>query len=401
VDPIVASEWGYQSKDDPEDVRLNFVKDQLEPLRFEILSDALRALDYGCAGFEKVWKVGGGDFVLDCLKPLRVDGMQVVADPTGSFAGIETIGVDGQRKRLGVHKSWLYTYDGEFGYLYGRSRLENLRATAWRDWLDAATDLVKISKKASGKLGKLTTPAGSFKAPDGSTVSWDAVALKVGQMLNSDAVLLHLYHMGTSTPGVLGMQNFDQFVALLKASAVNLEMVDFGDTGPALLATLERMRRNEERMFAGYFQSPRTGMATQGGTKADAGEHRDSSIVNSENVATSIARSFNRQVVDDILVLKFGEAARGTVWVNPGKLTDANVATDNKILDAVLLDPQLREQYLLKIDLDSITDRRAIPHEEPIVLEQPLPTVPPITGAVIKDPNIPQANPANDNLTNP
>lgn len=390
-DPIIASPWGYEAAKDFPEEQYDFVKAQLEAFRVEMLGDALRALDYGWAGFEKVWRIEGGRYVLDCLKPLRVDTTHILTDKSGGFAGLRY--ASKPEEWLNVHKCWLFTHDKEFGNLYGRSRLENLRATAWRDWLDAATDLMRLSEKISGIMPVVYTPPGSFRTPTGETIKWSENATAALQAARR-GVGVHLTHLGAQNP-TAGAANFEQLLALIKASAVRLEVIDFGSNAPAIASLLDRMKQDEERMFAGYFQSPRTGMATVGGTKADAEQHTDTAIVNSENVASAIARSLNRNVVDDILTINFGPDAKGSVWVNPGKLTDANQATDNKVLDAILADPELRLQYLKQIDADAITDRRSIPKldGQTINFEDVLPPIPQLKGQLPPDPNNPEDPP--------
>jgi hypothetical protein len=130
------------------------------------------------------------------------------------------------------------------------------------------------------------------------------------------------------------------------------------------------MDKDEMRMFAGYFQSPRTGMATTGGTKADAQQHTDTATVDCENVAGALVRAINRQITNDLLVLNYGEGARDSIWALPPKMTDDNVATDMTLLDGILTNADgLGTSFLEQIDANALADRRDIPHDAPIVLE--------------------------------
>ena len=374
-DPIISAQPSYETRKGVADERKEFVKEQMDNV-WSNVGDILRGLDYGWVGFEKVWRLEGSRYVLDHLKPLNVNFTGIVTDPHGAYAGLRPMrtlvgakGNDDALKDLGVHKSWIWTYDGKFGNLYGRSRLENMRATAWRDWLDAATDLVKLSRKISGKFFILYTPTGQYKGTDGNMKNWSDLAATVAMSLNNDASLLHVYHLGSANL-TAGQQNFEQFVELMKTSAVRLELQDFGSNAPAISGLMERMKQNEEKMFAGYFQSPRTGMATVGGTKADAQQHTDTATINAENVAGSIARALSKGVIDDILTLNFGEGARGDVWMAPAKLTDDNVATDMALIDGALANTDgLGTSLLEQVDWDVIADRRGIAHKNPIVLE--------------------------------
>lgn len=371
-DPIIASDWGYEAKEGTPDEVIAFVRDQLEPLRVPILRDALRAVDYGWAGFEKVWDIVGGQYVLKRLKPLNVRTTQILGDKNGNFAGLRW---NGKREDdLDVHKSWLFTYDSEFGDLYGRSRLENIRGTAWRDWLDAATDLYKLSQKLSGIMPVIYTPTGDVLVAGGVTRSWRDLGNEVLQKAKQ-GVGVHLYHMGALGAGgriAAGQANFDQLMELIKVSAVRLDVIDFGDNAPAIAGILDRMRHDEELMFAGYLRSPRTGMESKHGSRADAQQHTDTADTNSENLSGDIGSSLNCNVVDDILALRYGDEAKGSVRIVPAKLSDENLAVDNKILDAIFNNADgLGTDYLTKIDIDAITERRGIPKldDAPIVLE--------------------------------
>lgn len=397
-DPIVAAPWGFEQHDDAPAGAMDFVKGMLNPLRMDILADSLRSLDYGKAPFEKVWRVRKGKYELECLKPLSVYTTGILVDATGQFAGLRpqtSTASSSETADLDVHKSHLFSYDVKFGNLHGRPRLENMRATAWRDWLDAAADLMRLSQKISGIMPIIYTPPGSFQTSTGETVKWSDNA-RIALQAAKQGIGVHLTHLGAQTP-TSGMQNFEQLLSLIKASAVRLEVIDFGSNAPAIGSLLERMRADEERMFAGYFQSPRTGMATQGGTKADAQQHTDTATINAENLSGRIADSLNRNVVDDILELNYGPDARGSVYITPGKLTDANLGTRNRILDAILADPMMRGKYLSQLDVDAMTDQSAIPHDKPIEIEEPL-VVPPRTGAAPgagADPNA-EINPPED-----
>jgi hypothetical protein len=112
-DPIISAPPSFGKTKGTSQKRLDFVQGVVEDLWPDFIADCLRALDYGWAGFEKVWSVKGGKYELDHLKPLSVNANKIVADPHGAFAGIDPGG--GPEDRLGVHKSFLFTYDRKFG----------------------------------------------------------------------------------------------------------------------------------------------------------------------------------------------------------------------------------------------------------------------------------------------
>jgi hypothetical protein len=375
---IAANSWGWQARPGAPQRWLKFVEDTLGRLRDRFIAHALRSLDFGCASFEKVWEVTGGRYVLAALKPLLVDRTVPLLDEHGGFAGLE---VDGDRDgRLGVRKCFHVAYDGEAGDPWGQSRLENARPTCWRDWLDAATDLVRLSRdKITGIIPIIKTPAGSFTDPNGVTIKWrESATTAIRALRNGQGIWFPTL--------ALPDQRTPDNLALAKVSLVDISTVDFGDCAPAVMALLARMAADENLMFASYLRSPRTGMSTQGGTKADAGLHDDTDTTDAERVDAMIADAFNDQVVDDVLVLNFGERAGGAVRAVPAKLRDEHRDTDMVVLNAILADPDLRPQYVEQLDVDALTDRRGLPKLGEIRLEA-VPTEPDDNAGGATDPN--------------
>jgi hypothetical protein len=380
---VLQSDWGWEAREGTPDAWVELIRDMLNDQRLGMLGHALRALDYGWAAFEKVWEPREGRLWLVKQKPLSVDTNQIVIEKdTGEFWGIQYGGND---KRLPRNKSWLFTYDGEAGELYGQSRFENIRETAWRDWLDAATDLIRLGRKAAGIMPVVYTPPGSVNLSNGQTKAWSDIARTALQAAR-DGLGIHLTHLGVGNMQA-GMQNFEQLLNLIKASAVRLEVIDFGNQGPAITAILERMRADEDLMFAGYLRSARTGMESQHGSRADAQQHTDTDTSDPELVSSMIAEAFNRQVVDDVLTLNFGEKARGAVFAKPAKMRDEDKETDYKILDALVKDPALATDYLTQLDIDAITERRGIPKDGEAIVLKPIELPPPPTGNANNNPN--------------
>lgn len=373
---IAANTWSWEAREGTPDAWVKLVRDMFDCQRLDIVENALYALDYGWAPGEPVWTPKEGRWWVEEIKPLSVDSTGIMVDKaTGRFAGLRYAAGDDGWLRVADRKCFLFTYQGESGDLYGVSRLENLRETAWRDWLDAATQLYRLTEKASGIIPVVKTPAGTFKDSAGNTKSWKDNATAAVQALRNG--------QGIWFPTLAVPENrTPDNIALAKISLISIDVLDLGDQGPAIMATLERMRYDEDQMFAGYLRSPRTGMATEGGTKADSVTHTDTDTTDLELIDAKIARAFNRQIVDEVLAVNFGEAARGAVWAEPAKLRDEHRETDYKVLDAILLDPEFRAQYLRDIDADAITERRGIPKIDGkmITFEDVLPPVPPLKG---------------------
>ena len=87
--PIVANSWRWKKcRPNVPDEWVNFAQQVLGPLRQSLVRDALRALEFGWVGFEKIWQIQNGRRVLTRLKPLLWDCTEILVDDHGNPAGL-------------------------------------------------------------------------------------------------------------------------------------------------------------------------------------------------------------------------------------------------------------------------------------------------------------------------
>lgn len=334
--PVIASTWDYKkATPDVPDARVELVRRNLDPLRRRIEEDALRGRDYGWAGFEPVWDSAGGEYRLECLKPLSHDATTILIDDNGNFAGLAqgnlktatTVDTQNGQKVQGLpapYKAWLYTYDRESGNLHGRSWLENIRETAWKDWLDAAQQLAKLSTKIAGTQAIIKSPEDKKDA---------SIALIKALANGAAGGWLPSLISDDIQPG----QNIDMWklvVELSKSSLTTIDVLDFGSTTAAITGLLERMKHAEGLMFEGGLRSPRSGREGEHGTKAEAGIHTDTGVISAELDDDDIAQQL-QPVVDALLVLNYGPDAAGTIRIDPPPLVDDKADRALGVIDAV------------------------------------------------------------------
>jgi hypothetical protein len=72
------------------------------------------------------------------------------------------------------------------------------------------------------------------------------------------------------------------------------------------------------------------------GTRADAEQHSETSVLDSELVDRDFAAAFNAGVVDDLLTINFGPSARGVVWIEPSPISDVKTQVAQAVLVAML-----------------------------------------------------------------
>jgi hypothetical protein len=350
--PIVANTWGWAAKPGVPREWLTFVQDILQPMRSAIVSDALRALAMGFAGFEKVWTLSGDRVTLSKLKPLLPELTQILIDATGNFRGFRNQPPGAPPRDIPAAKAFLYTYDGECGNLYGRSRHENVRAT-YCQATQTAERMAQYQKKVAGVIAQLHYPEGTSRDAAGAERSNDWIAQQI----------LEAVSMGRSVrfPNLFASIDDPATAAdLAGKSQWVLSQFDLGGTdySPGLLNALAYY---DKLLFRGWLRPERVGLDTQHGSRADAEQHSQSSIVDSELIDQDFASAFNAGVVDDVLTLNFGPQAKGAVWVEPSPIADTQTATMTAVLTELLKNTQTAAGVAAKIDLRSLMEDLDVP----------------------------------------
>lgn len=355
--PVIRSGWNYEyDKDVPQPAR-EFIEKTFNRLHRNIVRQALRALDYGCVKFEVVWGVDAdGMYTIDKLKELRIDWTATYADKAGKFLGFGAWLLDGEKKPPPVldaasltlsaaqHKAWLYVWDAEAGDLSGRSQIENFRATAWVPWLLAAQQCALIGGKVSGRQAYAMVPVGSYPTPTGDrTFQQDAVDALTAFAEGKNPVLTNLS---------LEADDPELQAKLAKAALVQFESIDFGDNAGAIDSLLAQMAHYEAGIFEGYELSPRTGLESQNGSRADSEQHTDTAALNSEDIKDDIAEQA-QPLVDAVAAINFGLPA-GSCRIKPDDNTDRTIASADKILTSLANDADVAEALTEVIDLPKV-----------------------------------------------
>ena len=355
--PVRSADWSFEVEDGVPDERLEFVKTAIDPLRSRLVRDMLFALDYGFQAFEKVWTVRDGRLVYERIKPLAPDSdatgsrTEIMVDEHGQFAGIRQGKVMLDAK---AQKVMLFTHDEEAGDLYGRSRHENVREKAWWPWDQTMERTGKYVTKVSGAIPIVRYPEGDGKNVDGSAKSNFDLAKELLAALGK----LH----GVAMPKALAPWAEDLARGGFSIDDLSAWSIDFleskGQHGGDLT---DLMRYFDSLMMRGWLVPERAAIEGQQGTKAEAAVHGDIVLAGGELLLEDVQGVINRQVVDPLLVVNFGEQARGTVKMMPAPLIDEKAALIRRMVEKVLGEPGNLDLLLEVADLDSMLDQTAIP----------------------------------------
>jgi hypothetical protein len=351
--PIRTADWSVDADEGVPAARKKFITEQLAKIWPNLINDLCLALDYGFSPFEIVWATGGGGtkYVVDKVKPLLVDitNPEVAAD-SGKFTGIEN-----DKIVLPLNKCLWYAYDQEAGNLYGRSRHENIRETAYRDWCDLAAKCSMYVKRVAGAVPLIEYPDGESTDKSGATRSnWDIARQILNELSNCN---------GIAMPNVLAPYVEDFARAGGGADKLRAWNIDFlEDKVSHGSEFLELMRHKESLMMRGWLCPERVATEAQtAGSRADSESHGDLMAGMADIVVGDMVQTINTQLVDPLLRLNFGAEAVGTVRVMRSKVAN-DVQLFIRELTKLLLGNVANTALMLDIlDVHQLADRSGLP----------------------------------------
>jgi hypothetical protein len=352
--PIVANSWRWKkTREDVPDEWVAFARQVMDPLRQPIVRDALRALEFGWAGFEKVWHIHRGRRVLSKLKPLLWDCTEILVDEHGNPAGLLNRPPGRDPTILTGGKFFLYTCDAEAGNPYGRSRHENIRQV-WAESEQIRQRLAQYLKKVSGIVVQLHYPEGTSRDSAG--------AERPNQWLGQQ--VLDAVSAGKSVMFPNGFASTDDLRGAFElAGKSSWQLSAFESSGadhaPGMKEVLEYY---DALIFRGWMRPERTGLESRHGSRADAKQHTDTATLDSELIDRDLAEAINRDVVDELLVVNFGSKAHGAVAIEPAPIETDSVEALRTILGKLIAakDPDAAA----KIDVGALLDQLAVPRDQ-------------------------------------
>jgi DNA-binding protein YbaB len=119
--------------------------------------------------------------------------------------------------------------------------------------------------------------------------------------------------------------------------------------------------------------SERTILEGEHGTKAEAGVHVAMAIAAREQLARQITLNVNKQVLDKLVELNWGEEQVGKVRLVQAPLVDEDKKFLQELYLAVLNDPTAFAQELASYDLDSMKDKLSVPKNDSVTGVVPVP----------------------------
>ncbi len=353
---------GVQVTETQDDKRRKLVEDVFEDQWPDVLN-GLEAYNFGAWTQEVQW-----DRKLGVTAPVRFKSflpweIELQRDKYNDFAGFKH-----QREPRDARYAFHAVCQPHFDPIFGCPRAENARE-AWHRAMESHANADKIERKASGIQMMLELPTGStFVDENGNAVlTRDMVQTIVNAAASGQTFTI---------PIPWKKQDIQAKPELADIPLVRVKEFDWGETGPALVASIQRLDRLDKEIFRAWSRPEREAMEGEHGTKAEAGVHGQVGITDSEKVHSDFLRQFNRQVVNRFLVTNFGPDAADSIYFKPTPLADAAQGFKQQIAAALMASPT--EGPAVAANLDK---RRLMKDTE-------LPLLP--EGAVVQPPPMPE-----------
>ncbi|MFA6046671.1 MAG: hypothetical protein WC718_16925 [Phycisphaerales bacterium] len=364
--PVKGAAWAVEADDDAPSDAADMVQDLIDDHRPVLLTEGLRALDYGWQPLEVVWNASQGAMVVERFKPLLPDMTDIIV---GQAHG-DTLGVRQGDVTLSPMKSLVFAYDAEAGNPYGRSRNENVRENAWTPWRGIFRQMEHYYGKAAGVIPIIRYPVGTSAGENGATVSNDDNARQVLSTLGSGA--------GVAFPWQLLSWMEDAIARGIDPKSLMAWQIDFLETSAGHGAEFtDSLRYFDALKVRGWLVPERAVIEGQFGTKAEAGVHADLGIQIAQETGDGLVGQINRQVVDTLLAANFGPNARGKVRIVQAKLTGDEKEFLRGLVTAVYTNPANVDLFLTAFDVDAILDQVGIPKATETVDQAAVPVVDP------------------------
>lgn len=351
--PVRAIEWGIVGDDVPDEV-IEFVEKQIGDLWGVIAKDILLALDYGWSPFEKIWGVDRkGRWVVKKLKPLRVDKTKIVINKvTGVFEGLKQGGVV-----LPPEKCFLFSYDVEAGNLYGRSRHENIRGTAYRDWNEMEKKMGQYVTKIAGVIPMIEYPEGQSLDANGATKD------------NFDLAKDVLSNLGQGH-GVAFPNIFSKLAPELSRAGVDMDSlkawhISFLETkGSHGKEFVDNMRHMESLMMRGWLIPERVATEGQYGTKAESAAHADVAYLIARFLIDEVVMAMNWYLINPLVVYNFGEEMENRVKMVVRGVDSATMAWFRLMVEKIFTQTANVDLLLEAVDMDAMLSLAGVPKRD-------------------------------------
>ena len=349
--PIRTAEIGVEAEDGVPQERVDFIRKIIRELWHEFINDALLALDYGYAPFEVVYEESEGQISVAKIKPLLVDITTILCNKdTGAMTGLKNKNVE-----IEAIKCLLYTHDAEAGNYYGRSLLENMRETAWADWMALQKKWAVYGQKVAGALPMVIYPDGESHDEGGAIrPNWEIAKRLVEKLTESKGI--YMPDIPREEAADFARQGVDRDKTRAWQVTTFEAKGQHGDEFKNMMTYCDQL------MLRGYLVPERAAVEAQAsGSRADSESHGDLVLSIADLKLTDICQAFNRQVVNPLLRCNYGAKAEKSVWIESAGIAPGMQSFFRALVTACLQAPANVQMLIKLVDMPTLCALAGLP----------------------------------------
>ena len=354
VAPALLSPWAYEATEDAPDDAVEFIEEQMQPLRsYMIRQTLLGCVDFGWAPFEKIFEKVNGDkrIGLSKMKPLLQDWTDIVVHPdNGAFWGFRQVNTKAEYVFIPVAQAFLHSFDVEGTYWYGQALMDNAEI-GYDNWNNINDAGERYDTKISGSHWVVHYPMGTSNY-NGTETDNEEIAR---------ALLASLQSSG----GIAVPKNMEAFLKELNENtpkAWEIELLT--DSGSTSASFTDRQKYYDALKTRGFGFPERSILEGQFGTKAEAEAHGDFAIANILLRTEDLIRDLNWHVVNQLLRLNWGPEKENTVKILGGTLGKENRSFLQALYNTLLSKPEGFTAEFDNIDRGALRDLLEVPTDE-------------------------------------
>lgn len=360
--PVVHTEWTIIANEKAPSDAKEFVESVFMPLRLHFLQTSFSGcIDFGWTPYEKVLQEKNGQIVYAKFKQLLQDYTYILIYlDTGDFGGFVNYpieyGVSLREVILDAQESMNINFEYEGTNWYGESIFQAVKEP-YDDWIDANNSAKRYNTKVAGAHWVVHFPVGKTSF-NGVITDNQAIALSVITTLESngavcipDDVLEFMDDVDSKTRG-------------------KWEVKLLSDSSNAQITFSDRQKYIDTLKVRAFGIPERAVLEGQFGTKAEAEVHSSIGLSTIDTKHRIVVDQLNKQAVNQLLFLNYGEEAVDTVKIHVAPLVDSRFSVVKEVYRMILQSPNTIDDEVIQLDTKALRDELSLPSRKESEVEE-------------------------------
>lgn len=354
----IHTEWTIQAKENAPSGAKEFIEKALYPHRLELLMTTFMGVcDFGWMPYEKVLQEQDGFLTYRRYKPLLHDFTHVlVYVNSGEFAGYDNdpsnvfdITDFDVNTRLYENECLHVNFEKEADNWYGRSISEDLESTYDR-YVDVNDTASRYDAKVAGAHWIVYYPVGYTDYNGQTEVSNQEIAEDLLEKLEASGMMAIPDEVQEFMEDGPGKEMKGKW---------RVELLSAREGGQS--SFIDRLKYLDALKVRAFHLPERSVIEGTFGTKAEAETHTDIGLSTIDVKHRIAVQHYNRQIINELLRLNYGEEAMDTVYIMVAPLVDSRLSILKEVYRLLLQNPMSLIREMSNLDRDAIREELNLP----------------------------------------